>query len=207
MANKKETEYFTRLADCTALGREAADMLQREFLHFKSGSPCAALSGMEQVVREANSFCRRLAEDLMKEFLPPIDREDLYLLSRAAAHVTESLLEALRFLAIVPVSTLRVDAIVLAEDAVKCCSALDSLMQELPAIHKSGKLSPMFPQLAEYKDAAGKHYAEGLQRLFSQRLPVMEVYIWQELYVRLYNSCDASQNAADYIMTVLLKNS
>ena len=83
MARKNENNYFTMFAEAVSYSCKAADMLKEDFTDFDPARLAVRIEEMHHIEHTADIAKHELMEKLMKEFITPIDREDILELSNA----------------------------------------------------------------------------------------------------------------------------
>src|ERR1043165_1173016 len=81
----RSTHFLQLLAQQTEKTREGLEMLEN---YFKTHDPAHARR-VEQIEKEADELRRILIDDLNRAFVTPIDREDLFALSRTIDDVLD----------------------------------------------------------------------------------------------------------------------
>ena len=87
MARKKETDYFEAFVGGVNSACAAADMLCTVFDHYEPEALPGHIEAMHKIEHSADIAKHGTMEQLVREFLPPIDREDIMELSGTAAAV------------------------------------------------------------------------------------------------------------------------
>ena len=124
MARKNENNYFTMFAEAVSYSCKAADMLKEDFTDFDPARLAVRIEEMHHIEHTADIAKHELMEKLMKEFITPIDREDILELSNALDDVTDSLEDVLLQLYMFGIISLREDSLTFAAIINDCCHAL-----------------------------------------------------------------------------------
>ncbi|HBR32024.1 MAG TPA: DUF47 domain-containing protein, partial [Clostridiales bacterium] len=89
---------------------------------------------------EADATKHRLTKELVKEFITPIEREDIMALCEKIDDVTDAIDDVLMRIYMNNITVLRDDVVPFTEIIIKCCDTLNSLMIEFPNFKKSESL-------------------------------------------------------------------
>ena len=95
MARKKETDYFEAFVGGVNSACAAADMLCTVFDHYEPEALPGHIEAMHKIEHSADIAKHGTMEQLVREFLPPIDREDIMELSGTIDDVTDSIEDVL----------------------------------------------------------------------------------------------------------------
>ena len=90
MARKKETDYFEAFVGGVNSACAAADMLCTVFDHYEPEALPGHIEAMHKIEHSADIAKHGTMEQLVREFLPPIDREDIMELSGTIESGTEA---------------------------------------------------------------------------------------------------------------------
>ena len=107
MGRKKENNYFDMFNHAVTYSCQAADMLKENFISFDPEQLPACMEALHHIEHTADLAKHDLMEKLLKEFITPIDREDIMELSSALDDVTDSLEDILLRLYMFRISSLR----------------------------------------------------------------------------------------------------
>ena len=77
MKKKNEFNYFDEFAKSANLAKEAATELKKYIIDFNSTTSDAEMKKIHEIENKADRNLHELKNYLLKDFLPPIDREDI----------------------------------------------------------------------------------------------------------------------------------
>ena len=143
---------------------------------------------------------------LVKEFITPIEREDIILLSEAIDEVTDTIEDVMIRLYINNIRTIRPDAEAFAHLITRCCKTLSRLMEEFKNFKKSKKLYGLMVELHTLEGEGDRLFIQAMRRLHTEVSDPLEVIAWREIYIYLEKCCDACEHTANAAERVILKN-
>lgn len=206
MQRKHKQDYFRTLERQSAYGVQAAQIL-RDFLRdFDAFRMPETVRGMHGVEQEADELRREMTGALAREFLPPIEREDLLALSMGLDDVTDAAEDTLRHLYMFNLESATPDAALLADAALSCCSALHRAVCAFRDYKKIDKLRPLLLQVHEWESKSDALYTESVRRLYCGTNDPRRLLRWTQIYGNLESCCDVCERAADLMETVMFKN-
>ena len=207
MARKNENNYFTMFAEAVSYSCKAADMLKEDFLNFDPAQLAVHIESLHNIEHTADIAKHGLLEKLMKEFITPIDREDILELSKALDDVTDSLEDVLLQLYMFGIISLREDSLTFAAIINDCCYSLKKLMLEFENFRKSKVIKEMIIDINHLEETGDRLYTEAMHRLYTEPADAVEILAWTTIYNRMEKCCDKCEDAADVVEAVLLKYS
>lgn len=165
-------------AEAVSYSCTAADMLKEDFTDFDPSRLAVRIEEMHHIEHTADIAKHELMEKLMKEFITPIDREDILELSNALDDVTDSLEDVLLQLYMFGITSLREDSLTFAAIINDCCHALKKLMQEFENFRKSKVIKDMIIEINHLEENGDRLYTEAMHRLYTNTPDTLEVLSW-----------------------------
>ena len=194
-------------AEAVSYSCKAADMLKEDFTDFDPSRLAVRIEEMHHIEHTADIAKHELMEKLMKEFITPIDREDILELSNALDDVTDSLEDVLLQLYMFGITSLREDSLTFAAIINDCCHALKKLMLEFENFRKSKVIKDMIIEINHLEENGDRLYTEAMHRLYTNTPDTLEVLSWTTIYNCMEKCCDKCEDAADVVEAVILKYS
>ncbi len=194
----KETDFFKLLLDQAVKTVEGIEALTR----FLDTLDPAHGQKVKEIEHEADEIRRVLIEEINQTFVTPVDREDLFALSRAVDDVLDY--------ANTTVYEFEVYQLKRADDHVK--RLVQILCEQARELHQAIKTLDTYPRLAnEYAVKAKKAenlmeraYREALGELF-QGTDTVYMLKMREIYRHLSNAADRGDEAANTIHSIVVK--
>ncbi len=200
--NFKKQNVFIKLlhdqADSTLGGMEA-------LLSYLKNPTSDASAALKMKEKEADEFRRILIFELNKSFVTPIDREDIFSLSRSIDDILDyaySTVTEMEMLKVKPTSYMEQIASLLRDAASEILMAVDRL-EEHP-----GVASEHAQRAKTLENKIEGIYREALAELFSGAEDikhVMKILKCREVYRHLSNAADRGDEAANIIADIVVK--
>lgn len=207
MARKKENDYFQMFMDGVAFSVKAAQLLEKSFKSYDPSQLPQRMEEMHQVEHSADMAKHEMMGRLAKEFLPPIEREDIMVLANRIDDVTDAIEDVLRRLYMFNIGELRQDVGEFTTVISKCCSSLGNIMEEFRNFRKSALLREKIIELNGLEEEGDRLYTEAMRRLYTEGGSPIAVMAWTILYDTLEKCCDCCESVADAVDQVVMKNS
>ncbi len=140
MAKNKDNKYYLGFVEGVGFSCKAAGLLKAALTDFVPEELEKRMSELHAVEHEADATKHRLTKELVKEFITPIEREDIMALCEKIDDVTDAIDDVLMRIYMNNITVLRDDVVPFTEIIIKCCDTLNSLMIEFPNFKKSESL-------------------------------------------------------------------
>lgn len=156
---------------------------------------------VKDIEKEADELRRILVEELHKTFVTPIDREDIYALSRAIDDIVDyanSTVDEMEIYEVASEEHLREMVDILRKAAREICDAV-KILETYPNIAMEHSVKAKL-----YENTMEKAYHSALADLFKKTDTVYMLKM-REIYRHLSNAADRSDEAANIICSIVMK--
>jgi uncharacterized protein len=207
MPKKGSYDYFKSFIEYAGCAQEAAEYLNETVLNFDPETLSARMDALHSIEHFADEINHKTIDHLAKEFLPPIDREDLALLSSAMDDVVDAIDDIMRRMCMYNVTKPRPEVDNLCELLVRCCNALKELTQEFHHFKKSSTIKNCLVQINSLEAEGDTLHFQAVSKLFTGGESALEVIIWRDIFDGFESCYDDCEHVAEVIESVVLKNS
>ncbi|MFA6628122.1 MAG: DUF47 family protein [Bacilli bacterium] len=204
--SKHNKFYFEEFIECVAFAKTAAKLLIEILNNYKPESIKSSLEKMHKIEHTADLEKHEIIEKLVKEFIPPIEREDIISLTQEIDDVTDAFEDVLMKLYMYNIQEIRKDAIEFARVALQCAEALHVAVTEFANFQKSTTLHQAIIEVNRLEEVGDQIYLKVVHDLFAEEVDPRTLIIWEEIYYRLEKCCDQCEDVADVIETIVMKN-
>ena len=168
--------------------------------------PVMNTAEMHTIEHTADGVKHEMMTQLLKEFLPPIEREDIMELSHTIDEVTDAIEDVLMRMYMFNITELRSEAKEFATVIVNCCDALKDMVAELPNFRKSTTLRERVVAINGLEEQGDRLYTLAMRRLYTEEKDAVAVISWTTMFDRLEKCCDCCEHVADVVERVVMKN-
>ena len=163
----------------------------------------------ENVHKLENSADQNLHETLnflAKDFLPPIDREDIVLLANRIDDLIDYLDEIAINFNILSIKFLREDFKKYIEIINKMSILLKQILENFRDKGNYEEINKLIIEINKYEEAGDKIYEKSIKELFENENDSVEIIKWNTIYNGLENCLDSYESVANTIGEIVLKN-
>lgn len=207
MKNRKEYNYFEAFINLSKFSLNSAEILNKTLYEFDIRKIDDKIREMHNIEHSADIAKHELLEYLVKEFLPPIEREDINVLSQKIDDVTDAIEDVLICIDIFNVKNIRPEILKFTKLIVDCCKSMDSALVEFKNFKKSKKLHAEIVEINRLEEEGDALYVNGVRNLYKTTKEPVELMVWTEIFRRLEKCCDACEDVANTIESIIMKNS
>lgn len=210
MARKhNQDNYFDMLVQSAEYSCKCAEMLKDFVENYPEDMDEVrkAIGRIHEIEHAADLHFHELFSKLMKEFLPPIDREDILDLAQRIDDLTDAIEAVAQRMYMLNIQTLRPDLPEFVSLISLSCKDLKLALEEFKYYKKSSELSKRIRSVGDVEEEGDQLYQKAVNELFSNTSDPIEIIKWREIYHRMEDCLDDSSEVADAISGVILKNS
>ena len=198
--------YYDGFVRMSRKSAECATYLNNELKDFSISNLDKKIEEIHVIEHESDEIKHEIMENLVKEFLPPIEREDITNLTHYLDNVTDNIEEVLRNIYIFGVEEITEDAIILSELIIKCVDSMNECVEEIHNFKKSKKLKNMIIAVNTIEEEGDELYLSVMKKLYLND-DAKYIMKWSKIYDVMEKCLDSCENVAGEIETIILKNS
>lgn len=207
MARKKDEYYYDTFVELVEYSCKAADLLNQIMHKFKADELIKKVEDMHTIEHAGDQARHVMTKKLAKEFITPIEREDIMVLANSIDNVTDAIEDVVLRMYMFNVTNVRPYALKMTDIIDKCCKSLKTAMSEFHNFRKSKTLNAMIIEVNQLEEDGDKLYTEAMRDLYVNCNDFKEVAAWESTFHFLEKCCDACEDVANAIEDVIMKNS
>jgi len=186
MSNERNYNYFDKFVTLVNYSCEASQMLSKTLENFNNKSLEERLNAMHEIEHAADLEKHELINKLSREFITPIEREDIMTITDEIDDLTDFI-----------------------EDVVMVMYMfnINSLRKEFSNFRKSTTINGLIIAVNRLEEEADKIYVNSVKNLFATSNDPIEIMKWREIFNRAEKCCDSCEIIANSIEGIMMKNS
>ena len=197
-------DEFILLTDCIV---ESANILKSIIENFN-------ISEVEDDIRKVHSFEHKadriihvMKNYLIKDFLPPIERGDIFEIANKLDDIEDGIDEILINFRILNINQMKPELIEIMDVLVKCCNSVKDVFINLKNIKKFELIDKKLIEINYLEEKGDKIYEKLMEALYKNEQNAIELVKWTSIYNCLENTIDSCEELADEIQDVITQNS
>ncbi len=205
---RNDQDYFARFEDlgksCALIAKE----VQTFILDYNPIDLPKKLEDFHAIEHAADKKQHELIEFLIKDFITPIEREDIIALASSLDDITDSIEDVPIKLYTMHIYDITPEAREFMEIIVKSCAKLVEILKVFRYYKKTGaEIRKSIIEVSSFEEQADRLHINAVRRLFEECKNPMEATAWLEIYAKLEKCCDALDRTAAQVGEVIMKNS
>lgn len=205
---KKEVNYyfqsFVKLFNYTI---DAVNYLEKVVLNFNGGITEEQKDEMHQIEHNADLCLHEVLAKLSKEFITPIENEDILAIIKKIDDATDTIEDVLIKLYIHDVKKLTPSAIKFIDIIKKECEAVSLVLVEFPNFKKTDIVRNKIMEVLSIEEKGDKLYMESIRDLYKNVNDPKELFVMEDTIVSFEACCDVIEEVAEVIDEAVMKNS
>ena len=208
MKKHHTNEYFEGFVLGMESACKAAEYLENLIEHFDPEKLGEQIEEIHVIEHEADLNKHKLMQKLAREFITPIEREDIILLLQQIDNVTDFIEDVVRKMFMYNAKSMRYEALEFAAIIKQCCYESRDAMKELPGFQKdSARLVQAIIKVNDYEEQGDRLYCAAMRRLYCENAESLERITWTKLFDWMEACCDACEDVMESVELVVMKNS
>lgn len=206
--NKKEKynyfEEFKKVADYIV---KSANVLKDIMENFNIERLNTDIHEVHKLENEADRIVHQIRTYLIKDFLPPIDREDIALISHKIDDIEDGVDEILINVKILDIYEIKPEVMELIDILVKCTEAVKVIFIEFKNFKNIELINQKIVYVNELEEQGDRTYEKLMTLLYKNEKDPINLIKWTSIYNCLEETIDRCEEIGDCIQDVLMKNS
>lgn len=207
MAKKKKTNYyFDSFPALAHFSVRCGEMILEFIKNFDYTRLEEVKTSVHLVEHEADDLKHEVTAKLLKEFMTPIDREDIYELLRLIDEVTDAIEEISLRLYLYDVKELPKNFVELTEVTVKCMRQTETCLNNMYDYLNENTFKPLVDAVVKLEEESDAIYIESVHALYRTEKNEKILYINETLYSLMETVSDKCREVCRYVQNIALKN-
>ena len=198
--------YFKAFIDLSDYSLKAANLLVDTLSQFNRQKLDYKIRKMQDIEHAADLAKHSLINKLVKEFLPPIEREDILTLSEKIDDVTDTIESVLLNIGVFNVQSIPKELLKFSKVIFECCKSMRLALIEFENYRKSKKLDRIIIEINTKKETADRLYMNEMKKLYMFTANPIKLMIWKDLLQSMRKCCIACEDVANTIQIIVMKS-
>lgn len=204
----KKFDYFNAFLGMAKHARKAAALLDSVLNNYNlSENFQEHRNDMRDIEHASDEIMYEIMHHIMKDFITPIEREDIVNIGQSMDNVTDAIDEIFMVMYMYHIETLQPEILEFTSLLVRHTKSLERMTEEFTYFKRSKHLKERIIEISDLEKDGDELYFKSLYDLFGKEdMDARDLMIWKDIYARLEACCDAVERAAKSMEMVLLKN-
>ena len=207
MSKKENYNYFNEFIKITDYIVESAVTLKDIIENFNLEKLNTDIHEVHRLENEADQIVHKMRGYLIKDFLPPIDREDISLVVNKLDNIEDGIDEILINIRILGITQIKEEVIDLINILVECTEAVREIFIDFNNLKNIDLIKQKTIRVNHLEEHGDRTYEIIMAALYKNELDPINLVKWTNIYNCLENTIDSCEEIADCIDEIVMKNS
>lgn len=207
MKKKEEYNYFDEFINNSNYIVKSAEILRETLDDYTQEKLNENRLKVHELEHKADLNLHSMRNYLIKDFLPPIEREDIILIGHRLDDIEDNIDEILINFDILNILEIRKDLIEFTDLLIKCCNSVKEILVSLKNFKKIDFIKEKVIEINHLEEQGDKLYEENMKKLYRETNNQIDIIKWTTIYNCFENAVDACERIGDGIEDVIMKNS
>ena len=199
--------YYDEFIKNAEIALEMARILMEYTASFDYQKSIEIEEKVHKLENDADKNLHRTLNFLIKDFLPPFEREDIVMLANKMDDTIDEIDEIVIDLDILNVTTLRQDFPDFIELIYQTSLKLKDMMSSFKTAKKYEDVKSLIVDINAMEESGDRLYASAIRKLYQTEQNAIEISKWHTIYNNLESCVDMCEDIANCVDEILLKNS
>lgn len=206
MKKNKDFNYFNEFINLTDYCCHSAKMLHEVLSNYNPMDIEAQMIKLHEIEHLADKSMHNVMNKLMREFITPIEREDIISLVQNIDDVTDAIEDVIMRMFMFNIRSIRPEALEFTELIVKCTEALKTATEDFSNFRKSKTVKDNIIEVNHLEDIGDKMYTLAVRNLYISSKDCIEIITWTEIFNKLEKCFDECEDVANLMESIIMKN-
>ena len=207
MNRKGKYNYFNQFILMTECIVESANTLKRIMENFNFDELDADINEVHKLENDADKIVHEMRNYLIKDFLPPIDREDITLICHKLDDIEDGIDEVLINVKILNITEIKKEVIEQINILISCCKAVNEMFLDFNNFKKYDLINQKVIEVNQLEEQGDKIFERLIASLYRNEKDPIELIKWTNIYNCLEATIDGCEELCDCVEDVVMKNS
>lgn len=203
---KEEFNYFNEFIENAQYAKEIVEKLKEFIQEFKTSDIEEKAKEIHEIENKADKNLHKLKNYLLKDFLPPIDREDILNIAHKVDDIIDGIDELVIDINIYNVVEIEENMKNMLDVLVQIVNKVHELLTEFKTMKNIELIQRKAIEVNHLEEQGDRMYENAIKDLYTQEKDAVNIIKWTNIYQALETCFDACENVADCIEEVLMKN-
>lgn len=204
---KEKYNYFNEFIDLTDYIVKSADILKEMLDNYDLEKLDKSIEEIHKLEHSSDRIVHKMREYLIKDFLPPIDREDIATIANKLDDIEDGIDEIAINIRIFNVKKIREDSLDIVDIVVKSANAVKGVFEALSNLKDVETIKSKVIVVNRLEEQGDRTYERIMSNLYREEKDPIELMKWNNLYNCFENTIDSCEQISDCIQDVIMKNS
>ena len=204
---KQELNYFDEFIKNVEIAYEMSIILKEYVAKFDNEKSTEMELKVHKLEIDADHNLHNILSYLVKDFLPPIEREDIVNLANKIDDLVDNIDEIIIDLDILDVKYLRNDFKDFSDLLCQICYKVKEMMNRFKNLKKYEEIIEMKVETNKLEEVGDRLFEKAIKKLYQNEENAINITRWTTIYNCIENCYDSCEIIANCVEEIIMKNS
>ena len=202
----KSNQYFDSFPVLAHFSVECAEMILNFMENFDPKKLEELKTAVHEIEHKADEVKHSVTDKLLKEFMTPIDREDIFELLKLIDDVTDAIEEISLKLYLYNYEELPPNSVSFMGSTLSCVKSMERCLQEFPHYLDKEAFQPFVNEVVKFEEEGDVYYIKSIHDLYLKEKDPMKIHKAEAMYTMLEEISDKCRETIRFVHNIALKN-
>ena len=207
MRKREKFDYYNKFIEMTEYILKSVDILKKTISDFNVNNLDDSINEVHKLENKNDRIVHAIRNNLIKDFLPPIDREDIAAISKRLDNIEDGIDGIMRNLRMLNIIKIKDEVIELIDILMACCGAVNDMFLNLNNFKDAELINEKISQVNKLEEKGDIVYGKLMTLLYGEDKDPISIIKWTKIYTYLEEAIDVCEDVSDCIADIVMKNS
>lgn len=207
MKKKDNYNYFDEFVKIAEYAEESSIILNDLMCDFTTERLNNSAEKIHKLEHASDMVVHKMREYLIKDFLPPIEREDIAIIINKLDDIEDGIDEIVIDFRILDIKSIKEDILEIIDVLVKAVKAVKLVFEKLSDLKNPDLIKQRVISVNKLEEQGDRVYEKIVSDLYKKEKNPIELMKWMNIYKCFEETIDNCEQISDCIQDVIMKNS
>lgn len=207
MKKKEKYSYFEEFIKIAEHIEESSNKLKELMNYYNEENLDKSIEEIHKLEHSSDRIVHKMRKFLIKDFLPPIEREDIALIANKLDDIEDGIDEIAIDFKIINIEYIKQDTLEIIDILVKATTAVKGIFEKLSDLKHPELVEEKLVIVNRLEEQGDRVYEKIISNLYKEEKDPIELIKWVNIYKGFEETIDSCEQISDCIQDVIMKNS
>ena len=207
MKKKEKYSYFEEFIKIAEHIEESSNKLKELMNYYNEENLDKSIEEIHKLEHSSDRIVHKMRKFLIKDFLPPIEREDIAVIVNKLDDIEDGIDEIAIDFKIINIEYIKQDTLEIIDILVKATTAVKGIFEKLSDLKHPELVEEKLVIVNRLEEQGDRVYEKIISNLYKEEKDPIELIKWVNIYKGFEETIDSCEQISDCIQDVIMKNS
>ena len=207
MKKKEKYSYFEEFIKISEHIEESSNKLKELMNNYNEENLDKSIEEIHKLEHSSDRIVHKMRKFLIKDFLPPIEREDIAVIVNKLDDIEDGIDEIAIDFKIINIEYIKQDTLEIIDILVKATTAVKGIIEKLSDLKHPELIEEKIVIVNKLEEQGDRVYEKIISNLYKEEKDPIELIKWVNIYKGFEETIDSCEQISDCIQDVIMKNS